>query len=50
MTFKEWLETQYKTGRLNQEEVEAEFNKLRTQVKLDSDFREAINGEFWNIL
>ena len=50
MTFKEWLSAQYESGRLNQEEVEAEFDKLRTQVELESDFREAINEEFWNII
>lgn len=50
MTFNEWLSAQYKSGRLNQEEVESETNKLRLQVELESEFREVINEEFWNIL
>ena len=50
MIFREWLETQYKTGRLNQEEIEAGVDRLRTQVELESDFRETLNEEFWNII
>ena len=50
MTFREWLEMQYKSGRLNQEEVDADVDRLRTHVELESDFREAINEEFWNLL
>lgn len=53
MTFKDWLETQYKSGRLDQKEIEQAVDELREKIDgvvIEPKFKQAINKEFWNIL
>lgn len=40
MTFKEWLETQYKTGRLDRAEIEKAVDKLLKEVDSKKQFEQ----------
>ena len=52
MTFNEWLEKQFNSGRIDREEFNEDLDKLREEVeiKIDPLFTKAVNEEFWNIL
>lgn len=52
MLFRDWLEAQYKSGRLYRNEIEKEVDKLRKEIDkgIEPKFMEVINEEFWNLL
>ena len=50
MTFNEWLEKQFNSGRIDREEFNEDLDKLREEVEVSIEFTKAVNEEFWNIL
>ena len=50
MTFNEWIETQFNSGRIDREEFSKDLAKLREEVEVSIEFTKAVNEEFWNIL
>ena len=50
MTFNEYLEKQFNSGRIDREEFNEDLDKLREEVEVSIEFTKAVNEEFWNIL
>lgn len=50
MTFNDYLEAQFQSGRIDRGEFERGLQKAREAVDIDPEFTRVVNEEFWNIL